>query len=198
MLWTLGSAVILAFYRATELQQNELQQNTEGSLAALMQINALFYSLLLGAEVGGLVLYVWRRIHGIAGFPTQPGHWILLVEGASALLVWTGQAAAFVMSGGQPHALLWAAWQIPNCLISGTASLLMIVFLPGISRWWQATFAILSLQYSASLWLDMSATTVFATGGRVFPPAGLLTAVAWFLQSTLLSPVAALMIAIAA
>src|SRR5438132_3400288 len=92
MLWTLGSAIALAFYRAMAIDKQANER-----LVAVSRIYALLYSLLAGPKVGGLLLFTWRKVRGIAGFPTQPGHWLLVLEGASAMLAWLGRTAVVML-----------------------------------------------------------------------------------------------------
>jgi hypothetical protein len=112
MLWTLGSAIILGCFRALGSRHEDLPEET----AWVLPIYHLGYSLTLGAQVGSVLLFGVRRIGGQSGFPAQPGHWLLLVEGVSALLMFAGYGL-FVLSGGQldpSRTYLYFALQIPN------------------------------------------------------------------------------------
>jgi len=112
MLWTLGSAVILACFRALSSRQEDLPDET----AWVLPLYHLGYSLTLGAQVGSVPLFAMRRVSGQGGFPAQPGHWLLLVEGVSALLMFAGYGL-FVLGGGQldpSRIYLYFALQIPN------------------------------------------------------------------------------------
>ena len=112
LLWTLGSAVILAFFRALSSRQDGLPDDK----AWVLPIYHLGYSLTLGAQVGSVPLFVMRRVSGQGGFPAQPGHWLLLIEGVSALLMFAGYGL-FVLGGGQfdpSRTYLFFALQIPN------------------------------------------------------------------------------------
>lgn len=50
---------------------------------------SLAFAPIYGLALGGLVLGVWSIVTGRPGFPTQPGHWLLVVIGsATALVAW--------------------------------------------------------------------------------------------------------------
>src|SRR5688572_27918705 len=85
LLWTLGSSIILACYRAW-ITQNQLPADS----FAIMPLLHLVYSLALGAQVGSVFLWALRALTRQSGFPTEPGHWLLLIEGFSALAMWAG------------------------------------------------------------------------------------------------------------
>jgi hypothetical protein len=79
MLWTAGSAVTLAFLRGTfDEQRSESIQTLQKALAL---VQAPFY----GAALACLPLVFWRPRPAEQRFPTQPGHWLLLVQGVSLL-----------------------------------------------------------------------------------------------------------------
>jgi hypothetical protein len=191
MVWTFGSAVILACYRVIDMgQDGDSPLRTEGGMAIVRQVSALFHSIFLGAELGGVMLFAWRSLAGTRGFPTQPGHWILLIEGMSAMLVWTGQAAAFVMDGGtQRNIHLWAAWQLPNCTITGVAYALLLAQ-PGLTSAWRFACAVLSFQYCVALAAEMAFLQQ--------PPVSSLHQWAFDLQSVWLPPLAILVVIAAA
>jgi len=83
MIWTAGSAVILAFYR-----QALVQSSSPSNPLWLQTLYALLMSPLQGAGVGAVALMAWRRFRGGRPFPTQPGHWLLVITGVMALLTW--------------------------------------------------------------------------------------------------------------
>src|SRR5262245_47816764 len=82
MLWTLGCAVALGFYREITLAQ----QRPDGRFQIVMQVFGLLYCIPAGARIGTVFLFAWMTWRGDRSFPTQPGHWLLLTEGVSALL----------------------------------------------------------------------------------------------------------------
>ncbi len=91
MLWTLGSAIILAGFRAFAQQP----QPDQGRISTILSIFYLAYCLPLGAQVGSVALWGIQRWGGQRTFLTQPGHWLLLIEGISILLSWVGYAVVF-------------------------------------------------------------------------------------------------------
>ena len=119
MLWTLGSAIILASFRAFA---NQPQQD-QGRLGMILSVFYLAYCLPLGAQVGSVAIWAMQRWRGTRIFPTQPGHWLLLIEGVSGLLSWLGYAIVFGTTNllsletyGQGS--LWLLAQIPPLTIA--------------------------------------------------------------------------------
>ena len=87
LLWMLGTAIVLA----SNQQIDQLRVN--GSrLGMLRSIHALGNGLALGVAVAGALLWVVHLARGRGGFPTQPGHWLLLVRGIATLVSLTGGA----------------------------------------------------------------------------------------------------------
>jgi hypothetical protein len=111
MLWTVGSAIILACFRMLSRPPDE--QPSE--VARLQPFYHLAYSLTLGAQVGSVLLFAVRRLNRQGGFPAQPGHWLLLVEGVSATLMLAGYGLFLLCFDAEPDNIyLFFALQIPN------------------------------------------------------------------------------------
>ena len=87
MIWTAGSAVILAFYRQA-MSQTTGQESSPLNPSWLQTISALLMSPLQGAGVAAVGLMVWRKFSGGRSFPNQPGHWLLVISGVTSLLSW--------------------------------------------------------------------------------------------------------------
>jgi len=119
MLWTLGTAIALALYRAyTPLGEASADNRTQ----AIWQSLAFGYCLPAGARIGGLLLFGVHYLRRNQAFPSQPGHWLLVIEGLSAVLSWAGRAVAIFAQNGQQGGLDgWAAAQIVNCLVTTIA-----------------------------------------------------------------------------
>lgn len=84
--WTVGSAIMLAALRHFDATAGLEPQpwRTAG---------LLFYGLVYGAALAGLLLPFSRYFWGGAAYPRQPGHWLLLTNGVIAL-VFCGVRAA--------------------------------------------------------------------------------------------------------
>src|SRR5437762_4596 len=115
MLWTLGCALALGFYRSIELEQ----QRPDDRFSLILQYFGLPYCIPAGARVGAVFLFGWMTWRGDKSFPTQPGHWLLLIEGTSILLTWLGQAVAFLAVGDQARNISYSsAAEVPSCIVS--------------------------------------------------------------------------------
>src|SRR5439155_22065762 len=79
---------------------------------------------------------------------TQPGHWLLLIEGTSILLTWLGQAVAFLAVGDQARNISYSsAAEVPSCIVSAILYAVALQKLSGESRLWKATLWLLLLEY---------------------------------------------------
>jgi len=146
MLWTLGSAIILAFYRALILNRAASEYST------YWRVTSLAYSLMAGAQVGSVPLYFWRRWNRAGGFPTAPGHFLLLVEGMSTMLVWSGHGVArfFEPALLQDKVFILAASQLPNCMVTAIAYFVVPSRQRQASQLWQASMLLLGLEHAVA------------------------------------------------
>lgn len=76
MLWTAGSAMILAMYRAM-VDFDDMPEQARAQWY-VMQIG---YSIAYGAALAGAILFAYRRLTKGTPFPVLPGHWLLLTWG---------------------------------------------------------------------------------------------------------------------
>lgn len=92
MLWTLGSAMILAMYRALV----DLAGMPEQARAQwyVLQIG---YSIAYGAALAGVILFAYRRLTKGAPFPVMPGHWLLLTWGVVFVVGSVGHVARWAV-----------------------------------------------------------------------------------------------------
>jgi len=84
LLWMTTTAVVLAF-----LQDGARGfKNEDGEFPTEMRMTQLLsfaFAPAYGASLAAVVLALWRRATRRYGFPTQPGHWLLLVMAVSPL-----------------------------------------------------------------------------------------------------------------
>lgn len=85
LLWMLGTAIVLACYRAFD----QLAVERSG-LGLMRSAYAIGFGLTLGMTVAGALLWMVRAVGSRGGFPTQPGHWLLMVRGVATLVSLTG------------------------------------------------------------------------------------------------------------
>lgn len=83
LLWTLGSAIALAVNRV--LWDTADMPDWYRSFWDVVQA---LYGMLAGAALASLMLFAHRRCTRGPAFPTQPGHWLLLVLGLELLVGW--------------------------------------------------------------------------------------------------------------
>jgi hypothetical protein len=138
MLWTLGSAVCLAAGRWS----SNPPPDEGGPLDTFLAVHSFLYALPHGALLASVALWGYRRWRGVGGFPTQPGHWLLLVEGVGLILSLVGYAAtlglamlvpAFEVGGGA----WWLAYIAPSALTGLVGYALAWPAMRGESRLWK-------------------------------------------------------------
>jgi hypothetical protein len=156
MLWTLGCAVALGFYREFSLAQ----QRPENPSSMAFQVFGLLYCIPAGARIGSVLLFGWMCCRGDKSFPTQPGHWLLLNEGISHLLSWLGRCAVILVAGVESRslALVWASL-IPSCVFTSVAYGVALSKSSNESRLWKAAFLILLLEHAVAA-LTVSALSI--------------------------------------
>ena len=92
MLWTLGSAMILAVYRALVDFANMPEQ-----ARVQWYVLQIGYSTVYGAALASVFLFAYRRLAKGAAFPVLPGHWLLLAQGIVFTVSFAGHVAASVI-----------------------------------------------------------------------------------------------------
>lgn len=90
MLWTAMTAAVLGFDRAANFPNS-------GVLGFLPQLMAYVSAPLIGMGLSAWVLMLWRWYTDGPRFPSQPGHWLLLLFGFSSV-VWIAQRAIVLVS----------------------------------------------------------------------------------------------------
>src|SRR5262245_22197408 len=147
MLWTLGCAIALGFYREITMAQ----QPPGNRSAMAFQVFGLLYCIPAGARIGSVLLFGWMICRGDKSFPTQPGHWLLLNEGISHLLSWLCRSAVILLAGveNRSPALIWASL-IPNCVLTAIAYGVALSQSSSESRFWRVTFWLLLLEHAAA------------------------------------------------
>jgi hypothetical protein len=81
MVWTAGSAVVLALHR----QLAALPNNPDNSEPWLRTLDTLIPSTVQGAAIASLLLVVGRLFNKGPKFPRQPAHWLLVISGIYAV-----------------------------------------------------------------------------------------------------------------
>jgi len=74
LLWTAVTAALLGFHRATSYPTN-------GELGIIPQLMAFVQTPLVAVGLTAWVLLLWRWFTDGPRFPSQPGHWLLLLLG---------------------------------------------------------------------------------------------------------------------
>jgi hypothetical protein len=90
MLWTATTAAVLGFDRATNFPNS-------GVLGILPQLMAFVSAPLIGMGLSAWVLMLWRWYTDGPRFPSQPGHWLLLLFGFTSV-IWIVLRAIFLIS----------------------------------------------------------------------------------------------------
>ncbi len=106
------SAVWLGFNRATIIPG-------DGQLVIFYRVMAFCYAPLFGAGAAAFVLLVWRAYSGGPRFPTQPGHWLLLIGGVAGVVSLGVRAILALTMAGLPGTPLFLAIRVLGLLAAG-------------------------------------------------------------------------------
>lgn len=99
LLWTLGTAIVLAFSRAqlSAFEMPQFGQQFAGSLGTYFRVVVMVAAPFTGIAVALLFMVLWRLYRRQSLPLTEPGHWILLIFGVLFFVNAAGQlASAFV------------------------------------------------------------------------------------------------------
>jgi hypothetical protein len=126
------------------------------------QWNARYYVTLTfapaaGAAYAGVVLACWRTATRQFGFPTQPGHWILL-----------GMSGMFALAAVRPY-LIWLIPEVADITISATASGFFIAISIALREplRWRITFGMLGCAFGIAL---LAFVVKFLSPANELPP----------------------------
>lgn len=139
MLWTLGTAIVLAYFR-TVVTVN----SAAGSTGRLWTLSILANSVILGVQVGGALLFGWRLCRNLPGQPSQPGHWLLLIEGFSTMVSFSCIVAMRWFDAGILHSLRGMVAMIPSALLAATGCVWALRQLRPLNGLWITVFAALA------------------------------------------------------
>jgi hypothetical protein len=146
-----GVAVVLAVYRGF----TDWSEFRPEELAGIRRMH-LAFGLAYGVALGGFGLLVWRRITGGFPFPSQPGHWLLVlvalgfaVDGVTLQVVKLTQRAGWVPEGREPRyylhlTLIWFS------VLAGTLFAMLRWTKMGRWRWLAVAAALLALANGVS------------------------------------------------
>jgi hypothetical protein len=157
-LWMTGTCIVLA-------------GNEWATIAALangvewerIRFLTMFYSLafgpLHGLAVAGLMLFLWRRLWTGRAFPTEPGHWILVIAGFGQCiyLLLLGLGAAGIHFPG----FRFVGWSIEGLLFLFAAIATRQVWKAGAL--WGGTVACMGGVHGAQLARDIAYLNFAAT-----------------------------------
>lgn len=140
--WTLGSAIILAVERALN---EDSAMEAFGARTYVLTLRAI-YAFVTGAALGGVLLFVYRRVRGGPSFPVAPGHWLLLTVGITTIVQITSYPFLIALTSihGQLLLTVWLILQAVISLISAGLLLTATVRCTAGTRW-QVALALLSV-----------------------------------------------------
>ena len=81
MAWTMGTALLLVFFKINRSMYGELDSHIRATISG----QYIAHCLIQGPAVAFLGVFLVRKIRGGAPLPVEPGHWMLLVGGVSAV-----------------------------------------------------------------------------------------------------------------
>jgi hypothetical protein len=179
-----------------------LARQAPGGMLTELLVYAALLSLPVGAQGAGLLLWGYRAWTRAAGFPKEPGHWLLAVEGSTAFAALVGQLAG---------AALIAEFQGEIEVVPFLLALMMIGPALGIggyatalqrsaadSRWWQNALIFLLAQRALGGLFLLAILPAILLNPRDAPPIWLLSNGSFTGSCCYLGPINAVYIALAA
>jgi hypothetical protein len=170
MLWTVGASLVLGANRGLRDADVQAQSNLTHSLYILC------YSITIGVAIASVGLFLHRKMTGRAGFPTQPGHWFLLIRGFSTIAWpcgWTSRVAIerWWDHPGLPD--LYLALQTLPAVTVATAGYIVAWFTasPTWSRGWRLTLGLMQWNAILGLIVTFVVMVVAAPGYQLLPSA---------------------------
>lgn len=115
MLWTAGSAVILAMYRGA---YDSIDYQVPNAMRTIFNVHRILSSIIYGAAIASVAVFVHRRLTKGPRFPVQPGHWLLFNQGLLVLVTLPGWCV-FVLLQSQGTSDGGTRWITPGILFVG-------------------------------------------------------------------------------
>jgi len=195
MLWTLGSAIMLAGFRFFR----QVPQQDPGPLDTVNSLYQLSISLPLGAQLGSVLLWGWNLVARKRGFPFQPGQWVLLVEGLANFLGLIGYAVCILAMNRlalvKDRDLTYLVVQLPVLIVSVVGYSWAWWSLRRESGIWKVAIACLVGQQALFLLAAFGALRLYLSESTVFGPAGMMGPMR--LQTYCCAPASALLVGLA-
>jgi hypothetical protein len=126
MLWMATTSVVLAMGQ-WDLSTADIPENLIVEVRLRTLIWSLGFAPLHGMAVAGVLIFLWRRFRSRAPFPTEPGHWILVIMGAVELAHLAAQVSYLLFVRGQESTVpIWVS-RFSRISTSGFEVLLAVV-----------------------------------------------------------------------
>jgi hypothetical protein len=108
LLITLGTAIVIWFWLPLEGKLN--RSETAVTIA---------FAPLYGSAIAAVLIALFRAHRILPPFPTQPGHWLLLLVGVTFVAVGLLAKATDLESSNAPRGEIWKFWQVVCILAVG-------------------------------------------------------------------------------
>ena len=183
MLWTLGTAIALALFRPFLETQAPSGSETAARYIAFQKFAALSLIPFGGASIAALIFAVVHRVRGGKRFPTQPGHWLLVVFGISYVLTALMRLVLMPSSSGTNQALLYHWGQVAAVLVMICVQVIPVVLVRDAPRW-TIMFSVELLRRVVQLPISIGYAIVFSAAGLSRPAmrmVSLVSGLIWFM-----------------
>lgn len=106
-MWTAASAVVLVAIMPERLDPrlwfpDDVRQDVEWRDNAWRGASVVLAPI-LGVGLAAIAMAAWRAAKGRPGFPTAPGHWLLLILGATAVAILYARLVDVIGGAGPPE-----------------------------------------------------------------------------------------------
>ena len=132
LLWTAMTGVLLGFHRATN-------QPTNGELGIVPTLMSFITSPLIAIGMSAWVLMLWRWFNDGPRFPSQPGHWLLLLFSFTGVVLLVARMVFMISLIGLRGSGVYVGLIFITELL---ALILNVAAINGLRDRWQILFAI--------------------------------------------------------
>jgi hypothetical protein len=128
MLWMATTSVVIAMGQ-WDLSTAGLPDNLLAGARLRTLVWSLGFGPLQGLALAGVLIFLWRRFKSHVPFPTEPGHWLLVIAGGERLMFLVTQSAYLLaVRGHESEIPPWAnrlsevAYHVFPILLAGVAA----------------------------------------------------------------------------
>jgi len=187
LLWMAGTAVALTYFRQF-FWNGDSGDAARNQLQLAQRVFACLQAPFYGAAISSVPLAVWQWCRGNRSFPTQPGHWLLLLQGVSIV---AGILAILIIVN--PTELITSSYEEAVRHVSQREFWCLLPTLTGVvlalrqcsEKRWRVMFWLMLMGYASAILFFGAAGELFKAAEREGGIAcyNIATSLLWFFQT---------------